>query len=182
MAYNAMYNQVGGNFARANDRLQNGEYDGKAISAYSLQVVDASDSAEFVYIRHSNSDYPPIRFERRQMALIPVTLEARTQFADWFCRSLAAGRRMPTPANGAAHLAQRRSHEEFCADLESRYCQAPPAKKKRRLVGAKDSSDEESEPEEDEESEKTEETESEEESDGELSGFVVPDDFVEYDA
>jgi hypothetical protein len=171
-----MYNQVGGNFARANDRFLRGEYNGMAISAYSLQVVDASEYAGFVYIRHSNRDYPPIRFERRQMALIPATPEARTQFAGWFFGSLLACMRKPTP-DSAAYVAPQRRHADMCARLEATYCQEP-TRKKRRLVGAKDSSDEESEEEEERESEETEE----EESDGELSGFVVPDDFVEYDS
>jgi len=168
-SYNALYNQVGGNFARANARMLNGDYEGKAISAFSLHVVDATESAQYTFLRHSNRAYPPIRFDYRQMALIPFLPEARTEFINWFFRSLSAGKRKPTPEVSVPHAAPLRRHANLCANIEARYCQAPPAKKKRRLVGMVDSSDEE------------EEAEPGTDIDSEMDDFIVPDDFVEYE-
>ncbi len=171
MSFNALYNQVGGNFASANDRLQHGKYARKAISAYSLLPVDASDY-QFTYLSHANPDYPKIRFERRQMALIPASPEARAEFVNWFFRCLLAGERKPTPANGAAYVAPRRRHADMCARLEATYSSAP-VQKKRRLVGAKD---EDSSEEEEDSSEEEESSEDEVDENGDLADFVVPDD------
>jgi len=199
----------GRDFARANKDLQTTHYDGWGINANTLQRVifrGIYDRTSYLYLNNSNFDLPPIAIEKSLQEHLPSNPEFRREFVKWFYLSLEEGRKLPIPETCKRILLKEACDQpsdlpddskSFLDALEAKYC--PPQSKrplcKRKKRGTFLESDDEDgvvaiEPPKPQNKAKKEKhkrkhiTVSDEEDidpNKNLTGFVVPNDFVEFE-
>jgi hypothetical protein len=175
--YHPLYNQVGTgirDFAKANEDWYDEKYAYMAINPFSLLPVKILSGGHFKYINPTDEQFPPIRFDKTQLPHYPRTTEDQNKFAGWFYKCLSKGRHLPPPEDyqpdKMCHTKRRRLID-FCAELEEKYV-GPTIKKSNNTTNTSNMHSE---------SEKSNDSESEELED-DLDGFIVPDDYIEYES